>query len=102
MSLVVVATVKAKPESVDAVAAAYAEFAPRVHDEDGCEMYAVHSNRDGVYLVEKWRDGDALRAHAEGGVVKQIRARIADHVTGPPEAVIMRPYPGSPGPKGSI
>ncbi|WP_018636338.1 putative quinol monooxygenase [Parafrankia elaeagni] len=102
MTIVVTATIRPKPGLAEQVAAIYAEAAVDVHKEEGCELYAVHTNRDGVYLVEKWTNGAALRTHAEGEGVRVIRARTADLVEGPTQAVIMKPYPESADGKGAV
>ena len=42
MPVVVVATMTAKPESVDTVRDACAKAIEAVHDEPGCQLYALH------------------------------------------------------------
>ena len=42
VSVVVVATLTPKPDQVDAVREAILAAVPKVHDEPGCELYAVH------------------------------------------------------------
>ena len=54
MSVVVVATITPKPDQVDAVREAILAAVPKVHDEPGCELYAVHEGNGRV------RHGGAL------------------------------------------
>nr|MDT0526021.1 putative quinol monooxygenase [Streptomyces sp. DSM 41633] len=64
MPVVVVATMKAKPESVDAVREACTNAIAAVHDEPGCQLYSLHE-ADGTFVfVEQWADADALKAHS--------------------------------------
>ena len=56
MPVVVVATMTAKPESVDAVRDACTTAIEAVHDEPGCELYSLHE-ADGTFVfVEQWAD----------------------------------------------
>ena len=56
MPVVVVATMKAKPESVDAVRDACKQAIEAVHQEPGCELYALHE-ADGTFVfVEQWAE----------------------------------------------
>ena len=50
MSIVVVATLTPKPEAVDAVREAILAAIPKVHEEPGCELYALHE-ADGSFVM---------------------------------------------------
>ena len=64
MPVVVVATLTAKPESVDTVRDACKKAIAAVHDEPGCELYSLHE-ADGTFVfVEQWADADALKTHS--------------------------------------
>jgi quinol monooxygenase YgiN len=102
MSIVVIATVTPIEGARDEVAAAYVDGAALVHAESGCELYAVHTTKDEVVLVEKWESGDHLRAHAEGEAVGVIRAKVGHLFAKPTEAVILRPHPDAAGEKGIV
>src|SRR6478735_5839381 len=59
MPVTVVATMKAKPESVDAVRDACKQAIEAVHSEPGCDLYSLHE-ADGTFVfVEQWADADA-------------------------------------------
>ena len=69
MPVVVVATMKAKPESVDAVRDACKQAIEAVHEEPGCELYSLHE-ADGTFVfVEQWADADALKTHSTAPAV---------------------------------
>ena len=93
MPVVVVATMKAKPESVDAVRDACKQAIEAVHEEPGCELYALHE-ADGTFVfVEQWADADALKTHstapAVGDAVRH-RRRAPRRGTGHQDAAARR------------
>ena len=64
MPVIVVATMKAKPESVDTVRDACKQAIEAVHSEPGCDLYSLHE-ADGTFVfVEQWADADALKTHS--------------------------------------
>ena len=69
MPVVVVATMTAKPDSIDTVREACKRAIEAVHQEPGCELYALHEANGTFMFVEQWADADALKAHstAPGG-----------------------------------
>ena len=71
MPIVVVATMTAKPESVDAVRDACKKAIEAVHQEPGCELYSLHE-ADGTFVfVEQWADADALKTHSTAPAVAE-------------------------------
>ena len=63
MSVVVVATITPKPEHRDEVIAAMKKAVPLVHEEDGCELYALHVDDKQLVMVERWTTPEALKKH---------------------------------------
>lgn len=98
----IVATIIPKPDQADAVEAVVTELIPGVHEEDGCELYALHRGKDRFVLVEKWRDMDALAAHAAGPGLKALNERLADLVASPPEGAVVEAVPAGDRAKGAI
>jgi quinol monooxygenase YgiN len=90
MSVVVVATIRPLPEHVDAVIAAFAEVIPQVHEEDGCELYALHQADDRLIMIEKWASPEALAVHSKGPNLAALNPRLAGKVAGPPEVIVAR------------
>jgi quinol monooxygenase YgiN len=74
---VLVATIIPNPGQLDAVVEAIRDLVPAVHDEDGCELYALHKGKDRVVFVEKWRDMAALGAHGQSDNIKALGERLA-------------------------
>ncbi|TLP96781.1 antibiotic biosynthesis monooxygenase [Nesterenkonia salmonea] len=65
-----------------------------VHQEDGCELYAIHDAEDGtVTMLEKWTSVEALDTHGEGEPVRQLLADITDLIDGVPVVTRMTPIP---------
>jgi len=102
VSVVVVATIVPLPEHRDEVIAAFTETVARVHEEEGCELYALHQADDRLMMVEKWASPDALRTHSKGAALAALNPRIAGKIAGPAEVIVLRAVPaGDPG-KGQL
>jgi len=102
VSVVVVATIVPLPEHRDEVIAALTETVARVHEEEGCELYALHQADDRLMMVEKWASPDALRTHSRGAALAALNPRIAGKIAAPAEVIVLRAVPaGDPG-KGQL
>ena len=76
MPIVIVATMTAKPESVDTVRDACKKAVEAVHGEPGCDLYSLHE-ADGTFVfVEQWADADALQAHSGAPAVASLFGTI--------------------------
>ena len=58
MPIVVIATMTAKPESVDTVRNACTQAIEAVLDEPGCQLYSLHESDGTFVFVEQWADAD--------------------------------------------
>jgi len=102
VSVVVVATIIPLPEHRDEVIAAITATIPKVHAEDGCELYALHQAGDRLVMIEKWASPEALRTHSRGPALAAMNPQLAGKVTGPPEVIVLQAVPtGHPG-KGQL
>lgn len=100
--VVVVATMKAKPESVRAVRDACTRAMEAVHAEPGCELYALHE-ADGIFVfVEQWADADALATHSTAPAVTAMFGEIGEHLDGPPDIKVLAAVPGGDPAKGQL
>jgi quinol monooxygenase YgiN len=77
---ILVARVYPKPGRVQEVIDVYAGIVPLVHQEPGCELFALHTDGETVIVVEKWATPADLQGHAAGPAYAQIRAGIGDLV----------------------
>ncbi|MFP5021593.1 putative quinol monooxygenase [Pseudonocardia phyllosphaerae] len=76
---------------------------PAVHDEAGCELYAIHDADDGsVVLVEKWSSRDDLAAHSNGEPIAALRRAVDGLVAGPPEVTRMDALPAGTAEQGVL
>jgi quinol monooxygenase YgiN len=91
MPVVVVATMTAKPASVDTVRDACKRAVEAVHQEPGCELYSLHE-ADGTFVfVEQWADADALKTHSTAPAVTTLHATVDDHLDGAPDVKTLQP-----------
>jgi len=102
MPVVVVATMTAKPESVDAVRAACTEAIEAVHSEPGCELYSLHE-ADGTFIfVEQWADEDALKTHGSAPAIGKLFGAIGEHLDGAPDIKMLQPVVAGDPAKGQL
>jgi quinol monooxygenase YgiN len=102
MPITVVATMKAKPESVDTVRDACRTALESVHTEPGCDLYSLHE-ADGTFVfVEQWADAEALKVHSTAAGVMTLFGAIGDHLDGAPDIKMLQPVPGGDPAKGQL
>jgi quinol monooxygenase YgiN len=95
MPVVVVATLKAKPESVEAVREAGKKALAGVHEEPGCELYSLHEAEDGTFIfVEQWADAEALKTHSTAPAVGAFFGEIGEHLDGAPDIKLLQTVVG--------
>lgn len=102
MSVVIVATITPAEGKLDEAEAALRSVVPLVHQEDGCELYALHRGKDRLVMVEKWRDGAALGAHGSGQNMKTLNERLAPLVAGRPDIQLLEAVPSGDTAKGGL
>ena len=102
MPVVVVATMKAKPESVDAVREACKTAIAAVHDEPGCELYALHESDGTFVFVEQWADTDALTAHSTAPAIGALFGAIGELLDGAPDIKMLQPVVAGDPAKGRL
>ncbi len=78
----------------DALVKVLHEFIPRVHAEQGCELYAIHDAPDGsIVMIEKWTTAEDLDAHTEGDVVAELRPALEGLLAEAVRVVRLDPLP---------
>lgn len=74
---VVIATFHPHPGKRDAVRAALEAVIPDVHEEPGCELYALHEETEGhLVLIEKWTTRELWQEHLTLEPVKRLRGSL--------------------------
>jgi quinol monooxygenase YgiN len=99
---IVVARVYPKPGRLQEVIDVYASVVPFVYQESGCELFALHTEGETVFVVDKWATPADLQGHADGAAYAQIRAGINDLVDHAPDVWVLDPLPFGEAAKGTI
>ncbi|OBJ67683.1 putative quinol monooxygenase [Mycobacterium sp. 1274756.6] len=102
MPVVVVASLTAKPESVETVLEILTKTVAEVHTEPGCDRYALHRRENTFVFIEQWADAEALRAHGSAPAVTGMFTQLRDHLDGPPEMKLLEPVPAGDPAKGRL
>ena len=102
MSVVVVAVLTPKPGRLAELIAALEAVTPKVHKENGCELYAVHSNDTACVMVEQWSSQETLDAHASGDVMEELQRLWSSSLAEPFEAWTVENIPLGDAALGSI
>lgn len=102
MSVVVVATITPKPDQVDAVRDAILTAVPKVHEEPGCELYALHEGDGSFVMVERWESVEALKVHGRAGALTTLGGAIADKLAAPLDVRRLAPVPAGEAGKGAL
>jgi quinol monooxygenase YgiN len=102
MPVVVVATMTAKPESVATVREVCQRAVEAVHQEPGCELYALHE-ADGTFVfIEQWADEDALKTHSTGAAIGALFSGVGGHLDGAPDIKMLAPVSAGDPAKGRL
>ena len=101
--VVVVVSMKVRPELKDEVRAALIRQVERVHrEEPGVLLFAAHESTDRLTLIEKWESGEALQAHAAGEAIAEYRAVLEPALLESWDIQILTPIPAGDPQKGSL
>lgn len=88
MSIVVTATFFPAEGAREALLEAMRIVIPLVHDEDGCELYAIQEDDEGtIVMIEKWESAQSLDAHGAGEAVADFTRRLDGLLAVPVEVV---------------
>jgi quinol monooxygenase YgiN len=91
------------PGAHDQVIAALQPAIAGVHEEDGCELYAIHDAPDGtIVMLEKWTSVELLDAHGQGEPVRKLGAALEGLLERPVEVTRLVPLPVGDAVKGSL
>jgi quinol monooxygenase YgiN len=102
MSVVLVATIVPLAEHRDEVILAFKETIAEVHEEDGCELYALNEAPDRLIMIEKWASSEALAAHSKGANLAALNPKLAGKVASAPEIIVLQQLPAGDPVKGAL
>lgn len=102
-TVTVLALFEPKPGQVGAVLDALRSQIPLVHEEDGCELYAIGvESDDRIVMVEKWTSAATLDAHGAGPVVAELNRLLDGLLAGPVVVTRQVPVPIGDASKGAL
>jgi quinol monooxygenase YgiN len=92
-----------RPGAHDQVVAALKPAIAGVHEEDGCELYAIHDAPDGtIVMLEKWTSVELLDAHGGGEPVRKLGLALDGLLERPVEVTRLVPLPTGDAAKGAL
>jgi quinol monooxygenase YgiN len=100
--VVVVAYLHPKPEVRDEVREVLTGLIPKVHAEDGCELYSLHEDADGFVFVEQWSSQDALTAHGSAAALAEMNTALKGKMAKPADIRFLTPIPAGTGTQGQV
>jgi quinol monooxygenase YgiN len=94
MTVIVTAVFTPKDGAFNQVSSALSPAIAEVHEEPGCELYAIHEAPNGqIIMIEKWETAELLDAHGAGEPVKRLNASLEGLLQGPVEVTRLSPMP---------
>lgn len=102
-SVVVTAIFHPAPDATEALLAAMQHTIPLVHEEEGCQLYCIQVQPDGIIvMIEKWDSAELLQQHADGQVVADFNAAIDGLMTEPVTVTTLSAIPIGDAVKGAL
>jgi len=103
MPVVVTAYFHPVPGQHDQVVEALQRAIPAVHEEPGCELYAIHDAPDGtIVMIEKWTSVGELDDHGVGEPVRELNASLEGLLASPTEVTRLVPLPAGTDKQGQL
>lgn len=103
MSVVVLASFQAKAGDETALLAALRESVSEIHDEAGCDLFALHESQDGnIVLIEKWQTEALLDAHLAAEPVGKLVRRIQPFIAADPTVTRLKAVPAGSSMQGAL
>lgn len=102
MPVVVVATMVARAGAANIVRQACTTAVNAVHQEPGCELYALNEVGGTFVFVEQWADEEALKVHSSAPAVMALFTAIGEHLDGAPDIKVLTPVPAGDEAKGTL
>ena len=101
--LVVTAIFRPAEGKREQVLAAMARVIPRVHEEEGCNLYAIQEAEDGtIAMIEHWDSGATLDAHGAAAPVADFNVELEGLLASPVEVTRYTPIPMGHARKGVV
>jgi len=86
MSIVIVAILTPVAGATQKVIDGFEQQSPLAHQEEGCELYSVGIDQDGlVVVIERWASAESIQKHGTGPVFARLMELIGDSLAKPLE-----------------
>jgi quinol monooxygenase YgiN len=102
MSVIMVATVFPAPDRRAEVVKDLEAAIARVHEEPGCELYALHQGRDRLVMIEKWASQEALAEHGKSPTVAELHAVLDGKLIADLDIQMLTPHPAGTARQGAL
>ncbi len=102
MSVVVVVTAFPIPEHRAEVVKAFEAAIPRVHQEPGAEVYALHEGQDRLVMIEKYDSPQARSEHLKGAALADLRSALDGKLSRGLDVQVLVPHPAGDARKGAL
>jgi quinol monooxygenase YgiN len=103
MPVVVTAYFRPAPRKHERVVEALRPAIAAVHEEPGCELYAIHDAPDGtIVMIEKWTSIPELDDHGGGEAVQALNASLEGLLASPVEVTRLVPIPAGTEEQGQL
>jgi quinol monooxygenase YgiN len=102
-ALVVTATFHPAEGKREQVLAAMERVIPRVHEEPGCNLYAIQEAEDGtIIMIEHWDSAALLDEHGAGAPVAEFNQELEGLLASPIAVTRYTPIPMGDARKGVV
>lgn len=103
MPVVVTAYFRPAPGQHERVVEALRPAIAAVHEEPGCELYAIHDAPDGtIVMIEKWTSTPELDDHGRGEAVQALNASLEGLLASPVEVTRLVAVPAGTEEQGQL
>ncbi|MBC3844271.1 antibiotic biosynthesis monooxygenase [Streptacidiphilus sp. 4-A2] len=102
VTVVVTATVHPAEGRLEEVLEIFSRHVEAVHQEPGCELYALHAQGADLVVIEKWSDPELLRAHSGGAALAALNQELDGLLAAPAEVLLLNPRPAGDPAKGAL
>ena len=101
--VVVTAYFRPGPDQHDRVIEVLRPAIAAVHEEPGCELYAIHDSPDGtIVMIEKWSSVEGLDEHGRGAAVQALNASLEGLLRSAVEVTRLTPLPAGTAEQGQL
>lgn len=96
-AVVVLATLHPAPGREEELLAVINKLVPRVHEESGCTLYALHrdatTGSTDLVFVERYQSHEAYQAHIDGPALVELGPQLGDLLVSPVDVIVLNPVP---------